>query len=73
MMPKVTAQAVTRLAVLVLGLLNAVLEMSGIKVLPISNDELSAAISAVWLIGSALWSWWKDNPITRQSVGRHVE
>jgi hypothetical protein len=29
MMPKVTAQAVTRLAVLVLGLLNAVLEMLG--------------------------------------------
>lgn len=72
MMPKVTVQAVTRLAVLVLGLINAVLEMSGVKVLPISSDELSAALSAVWLVGSALWSWWKDNPITVQSVGKHV-
>ena len=49
------------------ALINAILQMLGINTLPIENEELSAIVSGVFLVGMALWNTWKNRNITTVS------
>lgn len=60
----VTAESITGVVILVIALTNAVLQIFGIKTLPIENDEVSNIISTVFLIGTALWNAWKNRNVT---------
>ncbi len=63
----VTAEAVTGIALLVLALINAVLQMFGMNVLPIQNDDISNIISVIFLIVTAAWNTWKNRNFTKAS------
>lgn len=63
----VTAEAVTGIALLVLALINAVLQMFGMNVLPIQNDDISNIVSAIFLIVTAAWNTWKNRNFTKAS------
>ena len=63
----VTAEAVTGIALLVLALINAVLQMFGMNVLPIQNDDISNIVSVIFLIVSAAWNTWKNRNFTKAS------
>nr|DAY85471.1 MAG TPA: holin [Caudoviricetes sp.] len=63
----VTAEAVTGIALLVLALINAVLQMFGMNVLPIQNDEISNIVSVIFLIVTAAWNTWKNRNFTKAS------
>lgn len=63
----VTSEAITNVFILVVALVNAVLQMFGINTLPIENEEISAIISGVFLVGMALWNTWKNRNITPAS------
>lgn len=63
----VTAEAVTGIALLVLALINAVLQMFGMNVLPIQNDDISNIVSVVFLIVTAAWNTWKNRNFTKAS------
>lgn len=63
----VTAEAVTGIALLVLALINAVLQMFGINVLPIQNDDISNIVSVIFLIVTAAWNTWKNRNFTKAS------
>lgn len=63
----VTAEAVTGIALLVLVLINAVLQMFGMNVLPIQNDDISNIVSVIFLIVTAAWNTWKNRNFTKAS------
>ena len=63
----VTAEAVTGIALLVLALINAVLQMFGMNVLPIQNDDISNIVSVIFLIVKAAWNTWKNRNFTKAS------
>lgn len=60
----ITPEAITGIVVLIIALINAVLQMCGINVLPIENDEISTIVSTVFLIVTTLWNTWKNRNIT---------
>lgn len=63
----VTAEAVTGITLLVLALINAVLQMFGMNVLPIQNDDISNIVSVIFLIVTAAWNTWKNRNFTKAS------
>ena len=63
----ITSEAITNVLILVVALINAILQMLGINTLPIENEELSAIVSGVFLVGMALWNTWKNRNVTTVS------
>ena len=55
---------VSRLLILIVALVNAILQMCGYDTLPIENDKIESIISTVFLIGTTLWNTWKNCNIT---------
>ena len=60
-------QAVTRLVVLAILLLNQVLITLGWNPLPFSEDQIYEAVSSVMTVIIAVWAWWKNAPITKEA------
>ena len=60
----ITAENVTGILVLLLALINTVLQMFGVKTLPIENVEVANIISTLFLISTTLWNTWKNRNIT---------
>ena len=63
----VTFEAVTGVLVLLTALVNAILQMLGINTLPIENEEISAIVSGIFVIGAALYNTWKNRNVTSAS------
>ena len=60
-------QSVAGIVILVVALVNAILQMLGIQTLPISNEEIDSVISIIFLIGSTIYSVYKNFNITPAS------
>jgi SPP1 family holin len=77
--PKVDAKMLVRLLVFVVALINAVAAMLGKQLNLVVDQNLWYEIaSAALLIGSTLWTAWKDNNVTKQArikaeVAKQVE
>lgn len=67
----ITAENVTGILILLVALINAVLQIFGIKILPIEDGEVSNIISTIFLIGTTLWNTWKNRNIT--TVAQEVQ
>jgi SPP1 family holin len=66
--PKVDARMLVRLLVLVVALLNAVAALFGKQLnIEVNQDLWYQIISAAMLIGSSLWTAWKNNDVTKQA------
>lgn len=63
----ITYEAITNVFILVVALINAILQMLGINTLPIENEELSAIVSGIFLVGMTLWNTWKNRNVTPAS------
>lgn len=63
----ITSESVAGVSILFISLINAVLQMFGINVLPIENEDITNIISTIFLIVSALWNTWKNRNITSAS------
>lgn len=63
-MSKEKIAMLVRTAVLFMALLNQLLMVFGYTILPISEEELSELLTALFTTASALWVWWKDNKWT---------
>lgn len=63
----ITSEAVTGVLVLIIALVNAVLQMFGINTLPVENEDISAIISGVFVVGAALYNTWKNRNVTPAS------
>lgn len=56
----INAKSVAGVLILVVSLVNAVLQMLGFETLPISNEEVSTIVSSIFLIGSAIYTTYKN-------------
>ena len=61
----VTAGTWIRTALLMLALFNQLLTMWGISPLPISDEQLSEAISLLFTVVASLAAWWKNNSFSQ--------
>ena len=63
----INKEAVTGILILLLALVNATLQMFGINVIPIENEEITNIVSTVFLILTALYNTWKNRNLTTAS------
>lgn len=70
--PSIGADTIARAAILMLGLVNTCLVMLGVDTIPIADDTINQLVALLWNIAASLWSWWRDNPITRESRAQHA-
>ena len=70
--PGISAATIARTLVLLLGLINACLVMVGVDTIPIADDTVNQLVALAWNVGAALWTWWKDNPITPKSRAQYA-
>ena len=63
----ITAETVINIALLLLALVNAVLQMFGIKTLPIENSDVSAIISGAFVVITTLYNTWKNRNLSTAS------
>lgn len=63
----ITPEAITRIIVLLIALINAVLQIFGINTIPITNDEASEIVSIVFLIIMTLYNTYKNFNVTPAS------
>ena len=61
---KIEAAVITRTLVLILALVNNFLVMAGMPVIPIEDETINMVVSGVFLIGTTVWAWWKNNSFT---------
>ena len=60
-------QAIVRLVVLVILLVNQTLITLGWNPLPFSEEQIYEAISSVATVAMAVWAWWKNNSVTKEA------
>lgn len=65
---KVSAGTVARTIILILALVNQVFAMLGYRLLPVDNQMINDLVSNLWMIGAALWAWWKNNSFTKSAL-----
>lgn len=61
-------QAIIRLIVLVILLFNQMLTSMGMNPLPFSEEQIYEAVSSVATVVIALWTWWKNNSVTKHAI-----
>lgn len=60
-------QAIIRLVVLVILLVNQTLILFGWNPLPYNEEKIYEVVSSVATVAVALWAWWKNNNVTEQA------
>ena len=65
---KVKTETIIRTIVLILALANQVLAIYGKQKIPITEDEVYQLVTLIITIGSALWTWWKNNSFTQPAI-----
>ena len=61
-------RALLRLVLVIFALINQMLTMTGHKILPISDEQLTDILTNGFTIIAALWAWWKNNSITEEAI-----
>lgn len=60
----ITAETVTGVAILILAVVNAILQMLGFNTLPIENEAISAIVSGAFLVVAGLYNTYKNRNVT---------
>ena len=60
-------QALIRLAVLVILLINQTLMVLGWSPLPFSEEQIYEGVSSVALVVTAIYTWYKNNNVTKEA------
>ena len=69
----INKSAVIGVVVLALALVNAILQMVGLNVLPITNDDVTAIVSGAWVVAASAYSTYKNfNTSTASQVAQEV-
>jgi SPP1 family holin len=67
-MKNVTAGTIIRTVLMLLGLINAILVMTGHSIINIEDGTVENLINAVFSIVTTLMAWWKNNSFTRAAI-----
>ena len=60
-------QAIVRLVVLIIFLVNQTLVVLGWNPLPFSEEQIYEGVSSIVLAIVAIWTWYKNNNITKEA------
>jgi len=60
-------EAIIRLIVLVVMVLNQLLITFDKSPFPFSEDQVFTAVSSVAMVLTILWNWWKNNNVTKEA------
>ena len=63
----ITKEALIGVALLILSLVNAILQMFGLNTLPITNDQISEIVSTGFLIVMVFYNTYKNRNVTKAS------
>ena len=66
-MVKIKTDTIIRTVVLGISLINQIIVMCGLNPLPFADDEIYAFVSTLVTVAAAVWSWWKNNSITKSA------
>ena len=66
-MMKTKPETIARTIVLVIALINMILNIFGIAPIEIREDMIYHAVTALFVIGAAIWTWWKNNSFTKEA------
>ena len=61
---KIESAVIARTLVLIVALVNNFLVMAGMPVIPIEDETINMVVSGIFLIGTTVWAWWKNNSVT---------
>ena len=67
---KLDKMMIIRTVVLFVALLNQSLVLAGFSPLPFTDEQIKNGLTIVFTIVASLWTWWKDNDITRKARER---
>lgn len=67
------SNAIVRLIVLGVLIINQVLITLGYEPLPFSDEQIYEAVSIVALVVATLYSWWKNNNVTDVAMAGQAE
>ena len=65
---KISAGTITRTIILLLGLINQGLTLTGHSPLPFENQQVADFVAMTWTAAAALWAWWKNNSFTEAAI-----
>jgi SPP1 family holin len=65
---KVSQETIIRTILLAVALVNLVLNATGKNTLPFTEDEISEAVSVVFMIITSIIAWWKNNSFTPNAI-----
>jgi len=60
-------QAIVRLAVLVILIVNQSLIVMGWSPLPFAEEQIYEGVSSVATVAVAIYTWWKNNNVTKEA------
>lgn len=63
----ITSNEVIRIAILIVSLINAILQMMGFNTIPITNDDISNIISSLFLVITTLYNAYKNLNVSKPS------
>ena len=67
------SNAIVRLVVLVILIINQTLITLGYEPLPFSDEQIYEAVSIVALVAGTIWIWWKNNNLTDEALSGQAE
>lgn len=59
--------AIVRTTVLIVALINQFLVNAGYSPLPFDDDGVEIAVTTTLTITASVWTWWKNNSLTRKA------
>ena len=65
---KITKESAISAGLLLVSMINQVLTMFGHSPLPLENDAVKNVVSTVFLIGTSIYAWLSDNPISKNRL-----
>lgn len=67
-MKNVKADTIARTIILALALVNQALAIAGKDKIPVVESDIYQICSLAVTVGSAIWSWWKNNSFTKTAI-----
>lgn len=65
---KISRATIIRTVLLLVAIINAVLQIFGKETLPFTDEEISEAVSVIFLIVTTISAWWKNNSFTKNAI-----
>ena len=67
------SNAIVRLVVLVILIINQTLITLGYEPLPFSDEQIYEGVSIVALVVGTIWVWWRNNNLTDEALAGQGE